>query len=640
MAVNKSIDLPLSQEGAIAFLKSKFIPGIGEVYAGRIVDTLGEKLFDIANLVASDFQGVAGIGEKGGEAILSEIKKLPADPVFLIFLFSCGLLYQEINKIISRYGPHSKMVVTENPYDMVEDVWKFSFFKADKIGRLLGIPADDPRRIRGAILTAVKIFAEQGSLFANRDELTDLTSKITRTDKEKIPKEIDNLISEGRLIESLGGIYLPVYYKAEEETAKKIASIINDKSNSGDIEFDLPKEDLEGHVFTEEQLRAMRVVRDNPVSVITGDPGTGKTTTVRGLIKMFEDEGKKVILTAPTGRSTKKLETTAGASAKTIHRLLGFNRGKGYFNKKFEADVLIIDEASLLEQVLFNHLLQALPPKIKIVLVGDLGQLPPIGAGKVLEDIMESGVVPVAKLTHNFRQQKGSLLASNIQKIKKGEIPEGREGSDFMVFKESSPSKVRDKLMEVVTKLLPDKFGVDPSAIQVVSPQHDGILGTASLNEELQQHLNGNAPQICKGLKKFRLGDRVVQSENSGRRGVYNGETGKIIELDPDKGFMTVAFSDGKTSSYSSDDLRELSLAYATSVHKLQGTETDFVVMPLTMDHENMLYRNLLTTAVSRARKQCVIIGGEDAIKRAVERPAPYIRNSNLKSRLKALVKS
>ena len=638
---NKNSCIPtLESSRVIALLESPFIPGVGKVFAERIYQNLGERLLDIDTLSAKDFMGVPKIGEKLASEIETAIKNLPISPSVLIFLFSCGLAFTDIKKILVKYGPHTEKVVMENPYEMVEDVWKFSFFKADRIGTKLSILEDDPRRIRGAILTAVKIFAEQGSLFTEREALVNLTSSIARVDKEKIPTQISYLISEERLIESLEGIYLPVYYNAEKETAEKLASIIADRSLEINVEFELPRQDLEGHIFSEEQLDAMRIVRDNPISIITGDPGTGKTTTVRGLIKLFEDEGKKVLLTAPTGRSTKKLELTAGVSAKTMHRILGFNRGKGYFNKHLDADVLIIDEASLLEQVLFNHLLKALPEKIKIVLVGDVGQLPPIGAGKVFEDLINSGVVPVARLSHNFRQEYGSSLALNIQNIKNGIIPVCEAANDFTVITASNPSSVHSKLIEVVTEFLPSRYGVDPADIQIVTPQHDGILGTSALNDVLQQILVKDAPQINRGNKKFRLGDRVVQTENSSRRGVFNGETGKIIDVDPVKGKVTVDFNHGKISFYSASDLRELSLAYATSVHKLQGIETDFVVMPLTMEHEKMLYRNLLLTAVSRARKHCVLIVEPEALSKAVENLSPHTRNSNLKTRLQNLLQA
>ncbi|MCH5231401.1 MAG: AAA family ATPase [Muribaculaceae bacterium] len=620
--------------GVIAFLESGFIPGVGKVIAQKIYNTLGSDLLNIEELGVEDLLKVPGIGEKLANAIIEAVKTLPQTSSLLTFLFSCGLAFQDIRKIIARYGSHTEKVVTENPYDMVEDVWKFSFFRADRIGRKLGITGDDYRRLRGALLTSVKLHAERGSLFATREELIATASRISGVEENKFPKEIDALISEERLVEDLGGIYLPVYHKAEKETAAKLASIIADTSNKLDVKFQPPEQDLEGHYFTEEQKRAILTVRDNPVSIITGDPGTGKTTTVRGLIRLFEDEGKKVILTAPTGRSTKKLEMMAGASAKTIHRLLGFNRGKGYFNKRFDADVLIIDEASLLEQVLFNHLLQALPPKIKVVLVGDVGQLPPIGAGKVLEDMMDSGVVPVARLTRNFRQEQGSCLAENIGKIKEGAVPEQMEENDFAFIVETDPLLTREKLLELVTQKLPEQFGVEAADVQVVSPQLDGLLGTRELNNALQDILQKDSPEISRGTKRFRLGDRVVQSENSSRRGVFNGETGKIIDLNPEAVSLTVAFNDGKKSTYTSKDLSELSLAYATSVHKLQGTETDYLVMPLTTDHENMLYRNLLFTAVSRARKYCALVGDPAALRRAVENPVPYIRNSNLKQRL------
>ncbi|MCH5224690.1 MAG: AAA family ATPase [Muribaculaceae bacterium] len=649
---------PQGQDGLRAFLESGFIPGIGKVYAQRIEEKLGERLSDIAALCEEDFRSVEGIGPKSASAIVEAIKNLPASPNFLQFLFSCGLGYLEITKILNKYRRETLKVVLDNPYEMVEDVWKFSFFRADRIGRRLGIATEDPRRLKGALLTAVKLHAERGSLFARREQLFATASNIAgrgeetvveenddskierlKIEAEKIKPEkfqpaLESLISEERLVESLGGIYLPVYYNAEEETAGRLASLISEGSPREDFNFDLPDRDLEGHYFTEEQLEAIKMARDNPVSIITGDPGTGKTTTVRGLIRLFQDEGKRVILTAPTGRSAKKMEMMAGESAKTIHRLLGFNRGKGYFNKKLEADVLIIDEASLLEQVLFNHLLNALPDNIKIVLVGDVGQLPPIGAGKVLEDLLDSRVVPVARLTRNFRQEQGSLLAANIQNIKKGQMPEGSEEGDFAIIYEEDEVSAKDKVIEMVTKILPSKFMIAPADVQVVSPQHDGPLGTSSLNEALQEALQKEGTEISYGAKKFRMGDRVVQSVNSSRRGIYNGETGKIVEVNPDAGFLRVEFADGKMSTYLKKEFGELQLAYATSVHKLQGTETDFVVMPLTTSHERLLHRNLLLTAVGRARKFCGLIGEREALERAVASSPPFVRNSNLKQRL------
>lgn len=633
--MDSAIKIPQSDASGIrAFLESKFVPGVGEVYAQKISDYLGEKILQPLSLSIGDFRSIPGLGEKAAEKILAALQNLPYNAEFLSFLFSTGLSYQDISKILERYHTHAESVVLSNPYDMVEDVWKFSFFRADKIGRRLGIASEDPRRLRGALLTGVKLHAEKGSLFAGREELLATVSQITGASHELLIPQIEILKEEGRLVESLGGLYLPVYLKAEVETAEKLANILKDKDHRLEVEFELPEHDMEGHTFTEEQREAIRMVRDNPITIITGDPGTGKTTTVRGLIKLFEDEGKKVMLTAPTGRSTKKLEMTAGASAKTIHRLLGFNRGKGYRNKNFNVDVLIVDEASLLEQVLFNHLLQALPPKIKIVLVGDVGQLPPIGAGRVLEDLIESDAIPVARLTHNFRQAEGSDMSEKIREIKNGVMPEeGKEG-DFMFISEEDPLKTQDMLIDLVTNRLPKKYGVNPHDIQVVSPQIDGPLGTKDLNTLLQQKLQQDAPEISRGFKKFRLGDRVVQSINSSKRGVYNGETGWISDMNPDTGYFTVTFNDGKTSLYSAQDMGELSLAYATSVHKLQGTETDYLVMPLTMDHARTLHRNLLFTAVSRARKSCVLVGDPAALKKALDTPAPLMRNSNLKPRL------
>lgn len=639
----KSMDLPVdndtfsltpSPEGVKKFLSSPYVSGIGPVLADRIVNRGGSEILGPEFNFSEELNGITGLPASKIETLQQSFKDLKYPPSLIAFLYSCGLSTPDIEKILSHYKKHTLEVVEEDPYQMVEEVFKLSFFTADKIGRYLGIAPADDRRLRGALLTAVKIYAENGNMYATEEEAVATAAGITSAGKELFAPQIDRLVEEERLIRSKGGLYLPVYYKAEKEGAEKLASLIR-QAERNITPMPLPTHDREGHPLSEGQLKAIETVMRNPVTIITGGPGTGKTTTVRGIIKLLEDMDKNVILAAPTGRAAKRLSDLSGREAKTIHRLLGYSMGKGYRNKHFDADILIIDEASMLEQVLFNHLLQAMKPHTKIVLVGDPGQLPAIGAGDVLKDMIASSTIPVVTLNENFRQAEGSMIASNAASIKEGVTPEGRGSDEFIIITEETSGRIHKRLLQLVAEELPEKYGIEAKDIQVVTPQQEGPLGAKQLNLDLQARLNPDAPGIRHGLKFFRLGDRVMQKSNSSERHTYNGETGWISNLNEEEGWLEVTFYDGKKSIYGKKDLKELNLAYATTVHKLQGSETDYMVMPMTITHKPMLYRNLLYTGVSRAKKLCVLVGEEKAIRTAVETEAHNHRNSNFKTRLR-----
>ena len=619
--------------GIESFLASSFTKGIGKVYAKKIVDKFGDKILSPDFNFSQNLKEIPGLGDNKIQEFSKSLETLKVPINILAFLFSAGLKENEIEKIVSHYGKRLEKILKWDPYDMVENVWKLSFFTADKIGKYLGIPSDDPRRLRGAILTAVKLYAEEGNMFATEQQTLQTASRITGINQETLLPEIDNLIEDKRIVKSLDGLYLPVYYKAEQEAADKIKEIIK-KGECKEIRTILPTTDIYGNPLNNDQQKAIETVLKNKVTIITGGPGTGKTTTVRGIIKLLLGMDKKVVLTAPTGRAAKRMSELTGEEAKTIHRLLGYSMGKGYRNKKFDTDILIIDEASMLEQVLFNHLLQALKDDTKIVLVGDTDQLPAIGAGNVLNDMIESGVIPVINLTENFRQKEGSQISSNASVIKEGELPNTTPSQDYIFIEENSANKIHDRILSLVANEIPGYTGIEPKDIQVVTPQQEGPLGAKQLNEDLQQKINPDSPELKRGMKKFRLGDRVMQTTNSSERKTYNGETGWISDINPEEKILEVTFMDGKKSRYQAKDLKELSLAYATTVHKLQGSETDYMVMVMSTAHRPMLYRNLLYTGVSRAKKLCVVVGEEKAIATAVATGERSRRNSNFKRRL------
>ena len=628
----------VSENGLIDFLSGPFVPGVGKVTASKIVAELG---LDAINKILTDdnaLSDIKGLNDLKRESIRSALANLKYPVDLLLCLYASGLSQVDIDKILSHYGTLAEKVVAYDPYEMIEDVWKFSFFSADKLGKYLGIEEDDGRRLRGALLTAVKLHAQDGHIYSTEEEAIETASRITGVGKEKFKKELENLIDDERLIKSGNGIYLPVYYRAEKDGAKKIAFLIEGNKTPDYSEESNYLKTADGYDFTDEQDKAIKTVLNNAVTIITGGPGTGKTTTVKGLIDIYKNKGKNIVMVAPTGRAAKRLADLSGEEATTIHRLLGYRQGKGYNRKRIDADILIIDEASMLEQVLFNHLLQALKPGTKIVLVGDVNQLPPIGAGDVFNDMIESHTVPVINLHYNFRQGKGSLIAENAENIRNGELPLSNVEKDFIIIEESNGKKILERLLNVVSFELPEKYGINSKAIQVVTPQSEGPLGSRQLNIDIQNVVNGEGPALFKGLKTFRVGDRVMQTSNSSSRKTYNGETGWVSCLDERERWLEVTFFDGKVSRYSYAELGELSLAYAVTVHKLQGSETDYVVMILATIHRRLLYRNLFYTAVSRAKKLCVVICDPKALRATLDNAILNSRNSYFKQRLQKYI--
>lgn len=624
----------LTEEGAVAFLASKWVEGIGEVYARRLVDKFGIDVLRILTEEPEKAEAVEGLGKSRVEKAVESLRNIPYPADLLAFLFSCGLSDREIEKIFGKYRKRTRETVMTDPYSMVEDVWRFSFFSADKIGKRLGIPADDLRRLKGALLTGVKRFAEDGHLFATPDQAIALAASIAKVEPEKVRDAVKPLVESGRLVESKGGLYLPVFYKAEKEGAAKLRELASTAVEYFPVER-LPRVSEEGHEYSEEQLSALETALNSPVSVLTGGPGSGKTTVLKGVIEAMEREGKKVLVAAPTGRAAKRASNLTGADATTIHRLLGYRQGEGYHTKAIDTDMLIIDEGSMMEQVLFDHLLQALRPGTRVVLVGDVDQLPAIGAGDVLRDMIDSGKVPVARLSENFRQGEGSLIAAGARSINSGELPESDPERDFMMIEEESVTGIHDRILSLMAEELPSRYGIAPGDIQVVTPQQIGPLGARQLNIDLQARLNPSGPALRRGSTTMMLGDPVMQTANSRERGVYNGEVGRIVEVDTEGQKIKVEYSDGRESEYSRSELSELVLAYATTVHKLQGSEVRYMIFPVTMAHKPMLYRNLLYTGVSRATELCVLVGEEEALRYAVGNSPDSTRNSNFKYRLR-----
>lgn len=637
MEENNMDNLPYSAEGVEEFLAGKWVEGIGAGYARRLVDRFGKDAVSVLVNEPERALEVSGLGESRIAKARDSILDLKWNLDLILFLCSCGIGETFIDRILRKYRKRSAEVVTIDPYSMVEEVWQLSFYTADKIGRHLNIKPDNPDRLVAALVTAVKHYAEDGHLFATPDQAIESAAKIAGVDPGKVSDIVPLAIESGRLVDEMGGLYLPVFHKAEKEGAEKLALLASEKCDPVRDE-DVPEISELGHKYSTIQRKAIHRCLESPVSVITGGPGSGKTTVVKGVIDKLEKEGKKVVLCAPTGRAAKRLGTLTGKHSTTIHSLLGYRQGEGYHTKKIDADLLIIDESSMLEQVLFNHLLKSVKPGTRIILVGDIDQLPAIGAGDVLRDIIASGIIPVSELNENFRQNEGSLIATGARDINSGNLPESDSSRDFIIIPEASPKKIRERIISLVADEVPSSRGINPEDIQVVTPQQIGMLGARQLNVDLQERLNPEGPALRRGATIMRLGDPVMQTANSSIRGVYNGETGRISDVNDSEQKLTVTFSDGNRSTYSRSELSELTLAYATSIHKLQGSEARHIIIPITMAHRPMLYRNLLYTGVSRATDLCILVGEKEALEYAVNHTPAMTRNSNFSRRLQTLL--
>ena len=446
-----------------------------------------------------------------------------------------------------------------------------------------------------------------------------------------------DMAGAGDVITDGDAIYLPPFHYAECGVARRLLALRNGNGSLfPEDEPELPRG--EGIVYDETQLEAVRLALKSKVMVLTGGPGTGKTTTTKAIIGALRSSGMKVLLAAPTGRASKRMSEATGMEAKTIHRMLEYNPKDGYqrnADNPLTGDALIVDECSMIDILLMNNLLKAVPDGMRLILVGDIDQLPSVGAGNVLRDIIDSGAVPVIRLTRIFRQAQTSRIVMSAHAVNAGRLPDlsnGRE-TDFFFLREEDPEKVAESIVDLVGRRLPGAYGIGADSIQVLTPMQRGVVGAASLNIALQQSLNGNGDSLSRGGYTFRKGDRVMQLRNDYDKEVFNGDLGYITEVNLEDRVLKVDF-DGRETEYDSSELDELSLAYATTIHKAQGSEYPVVVIPVMMNHFVMLQRNLIYTGITRARKVCVLIGQLKALSYAVRNLTVQKRNTRLKERL------
>lgn len=629
--------MPATAYGIEKYLGSGLVKGIGPKFARLIVNRFGTGTIDVIETDIERLNEVHGIGPKRIAKIRESWEKQKDIKNVMLFLQGHGVSTAFAAKIYREYGKESVSKVQENPYRLADDIWGIGFKTADGIASKMGYGKDDPRRVRSGILYTLGQLADEGHCFATGEQLLGTAAELLDVGEEAIGAVLADMSGAGDVITDGEAIYLPPFHYAECGVARRLLALRNGNGSLfSEDEPELPR--VEGIVYDETQLEAVRLALKSKVMVLTGGPGTGKTTTTKAIIGALRSSGMKVLLAAPTGRASKRMSEATGMEAKTIHRMLEYNPKDGYqrnADNPLTGDALIVDECSMIDILLMNNLLKAVPDGMRLILVGDIDQLPSVGAGNVLRDIIDSGAVPVIRLTRIFRQAQSSRIVMSAHAVNAGRLPDLSNGrdTDFFFLREEDPEKVAESIVDLVGRRLPGAYGIGADSIQVLTPMQRGVVGAASLNIALQQSLNGNGDSLSRGGYTFRKGDRVMQLRNDYDKEVFNGDLGYITEVNLEDRVLKVDF-DGRETEYDSSELDELSLAYATTIHKAQGSEYPVVVIPVMMNHFVMLQRNLIYTGITRARKVCVLIGQLKALSYAVRNLTVQKRNTRLKERL------
>lgn len=635
--------LPTSLLGLKRYLSSGLIKGVGPSTADKIVKYFGDKTLEVLENDLQRLTEVEGIAEKKMEIISKSWEQQKEIKRVMIFLQSYQITTGYAVKIYKTYGNTAIEKLKENPYQLVDDVFGIGFKIADRIAQNLGIEPASPARIKAGIKYILNELTNQGHCYGIINEIIDKSSELLEVEKLLVEKTLDVLKNNQEIILQEDRVWLPFYYFAELGVSKKLIELVRFPQQL--INLDVPKkikylEKKYDISFAEEQKEAIGKVLLNRVLVLTGGPGTGKTTTVLGLIELFEELKLKIILAAPTGRAAKKLSETTGRKAKTIHRLLEYSPKRGIFTKNSEnpikAEVIILDEVSMIDILLMNNLLKAVLPGTLLILIGDVDQLPSVGPGNLLKDIIDSETIPVVRLTKIFRQDRRSLIIVNAHRVNEGKYPviKGEKERDFYFIEEEDPQLAAQKIINLCTVRLPSKYKIDPvDDIQVLSPMYKGEVGADNLNYCLREALNLKGKEIKYGNHSFRVNDKVMQIKNNYDKEVFNGDIGRIENIEEEEHILEVNFY-GRKVGYDFSELNELVLAYAITVHKSQGSEYRIVVIPVMTQHYLLLQRNLLYTGITRAKEMVILIGTKKALWIAIKNNKTFHRNTSLKERL------
>jgi exodeoxyribonuclease V alpha subunit len=626
--------IPSTEQGMVRYLGSGLIPGIGPALAARLVERFGPDTLDIVATQSARLREVSGIGKQRAESIAKAVRQRRVEAETMTFLHALGMGPATAREIVRKYGADAPRIVRDDPYLVAEQIRGIGFRTADRIAEALGIAGDDLRRVQGGVLHLVGKAIDDGHVFATRDQLRE------GLDQLDVPSnELDEALQRLRARELVTiedeAVYPPLLYRAEILVAQALSSL----ANRPKVKQPLKTHD---HTLSEAQRSAVEASLGTHLLVLTGGPGTGKTTTVRAIVQAHVALDRRVSLCAPTGRAAKRLSEAAGFEAKTIHRLLEWNPATGHFNRNqrspLEADLVLVDEASMLDIRLASQLLAAIPQTATLVLVGDIDQLPPVGPGQPLRDLIASRICETIRLHEVFRQAQQSAIVRGAHSVLEGGMPEwtptGTKGDgDLFLIAATEPDTITERLIQALRRMSV-AYGFDPlTDVQVMTPMRRGPLGTVKLNEVLQEAFNPGTQQTSVPAS-FRRGDKVMQLRNDYDKEVYNGDLGEVHRIE---GGVTYVLFDGREVQYKADELDAISLAYACTVHKVQGSEFPAAVIVMHNAHFMLLNRALLYTALTRAKKLVVLVGDPRAIARASRNALSYETNSKLLGRLHSL---
>jgi len=654
-------EVPATVYGIQKYLGSGLIKGIGPVMAKRIVAAFGESTLDLIETDADSLLTVAGIGKKRIAMIKTAWEEQKEIREVMLFLQTHGVSSGYATKIFKQYGDQSIQVVQENPYRLATDIFGIGFVTADGIAEKLGFDKQCQVRAEAGILYILHQLADEGHVYFPYEPLVQKCQEMLEINRELIRQAISANVLAGRIVledlnddsetflENNKGVFLKKFHVSETGIAARLKRLLKAPKAIRAIDAEKAVEWVQKRLsigLAENQVEAIKEAAQKKVLVVTGGPGTGKTTIINAILKIFSPLNIRIQLAAPTGRAAKRMSEATGHEARTLHRLLEYSMKKGGFQKDqkhpLPCDILIVDEASMIDTILMHHLLKAIPLQATFILVGDIHQLPSVGAGNVLKDIMASAAIPVVVLDKIFRQARESRIIVNAHRINGGKMPLRQnpgEKSDFFFIEQEDPEQVLNTILDLAGKRVPDYFGFDPmNDIQVLTPMHRGVVGAGNLNLALQSRLNQNTQGIERGNRTFRVGDKVMQIKNNYDKEVFNGDMGRIVRLESETREVIISF-EGRELPYDFTDLDEVILAYAVSIHKSQGSEYPAVIIPVLIQHYILLQRNLIYTAVTRGKKLVILVGTRKALAIGIGNDKTLKRYTLLEKRLQSFPK-
>jgi len=643
--------LPSTITGIEKYLGSGLVKGIGPIMAKRVVAMFGLETLDVIGEQSERLLEVEGIGPIRVQRITKAWQEQKEVREVMVFLQGHGVSSTYAVKIYKAYGDKSVAVVKENPYRLALDISGIGFKTADRIAQNMGIDPSSQIRAEAGIIHVLSELVDEGHVYYPHDKLMDASASLLEVNRDVLETALSALITQRRVVidEHVEdrAVYLTPLHVAEVNVAMRLETLINSPRQLIQIDIEMAMQWVQraiGIELADLQKEAIRKAVASKALVLTGGPGTGKTTLLNCIIRILEKKGQRILLASPTGRAARRLSEVTGREAKTIHRLLEYSPSEGGFKRNeenpLEADLVIIDESSMVDILLMNHLLKAVSPTTTLMLVGDIDQLPSVGPGNMLKDVIASGRVETVRLTEVFRQAQESMIVVNAHRVNRGEFPlvrtpEGKK-ADFYFVSRDDPEKALEMVKELCARRLPRAFRLNPfDDIQVITPMHKGVVGVANLNAEMQMLLNPTGNEVSRGGRCFRINDKVMQTTNNYEKEVFNGDIGRVVEIKHEEQTLAVKYED-RIVDYEWSDLDELVLAYAISIHKSQGSEYPAVVVPILPQHYIMLQRNLLYTAITRAKKLVVLVGSSRAIAMAARNSRVQHRYTALAARLAA----